>query len=208
MNNKILVLCPHPDDAEFACGGAISKFLEQGKDVYYAVFSPCNISLPKEFAPNTLYQELYKASATLGVKSGNILKFDFSVRNFPAHRQEILEILVKFKQEINPGLVLLPNSEDIHQDHHTIYMEGFRAFKNKSLLGYELPWNNTKMACNYYITLDEKHLNKKIQAISQYKSQQFRPYMNAEIFRSLASLRGIQCNATYAEAYELIKWVD
>lgn len=208
MNNTILVLCPHPDDAEFACGGAISKFLEQGKDIYYIVFSPCNLSLPKEFETNTLYNELDKASGTLGIKSGNITKFDFPVRNFPSHRQEILEILVKINQEINPGLVLLPNSEDIHQDHHTIYMEGFRAFKNKSMLGYELPWNNTRMVCNYYITLEEKHLNNKIHAIAQYQSQQFRSYMKPEIFHSLASLRGVQCNAPYAEAYELIKWVD
>ena len=32
---KILVLAPHTDDAEFGCGGAIAKFIKEGKEVQH-----------------------------------------------------------------------------------------------------------------------------------------------------------------------------
>ena len=35
---KILVLAPHTDDAELGCGGTIAKFIEVGKEVFWAVF--------------------------------------------------------------------------------------------------------------------------------------------------------------------------
>ena len=51
----------------------------------------------------------------------------------------LLEQFVKIRNEYNPDLVLLPASSDTHQDHNTVYTEGFRAFKHASILGYELP---------------------------------------------------------------------
>ncbi len=36
---RILVLAPHTDDGEFGCGGSIAKFIEAGKEVFYAAFS-------------------------------------------------------------------------------------------------------------------------------------------------------------------------
>ena len=36
----------------------------------------------------------------------------------------------------------MPTLKDIHQDHETISKEGLRAFKNTTILGYELIWNN------------------------------------------------------------------
>ena len=38
---RVLVLCAHPDDGEFGCGGPIAKFTEEGKLFYYVAFSKC-----------------------------------------------------------------------------------------------------------------------------------------------------------------------
>ena len=35
----ILILAPHTDDGELGCGGSISRFIEEGKNVFYAAFS-------------------------------------------------------------------------------------------------------------------------------------------------------------------------
>lgn len=204
---RIFVLAPHADDGEFSSGGAINRFIEEGKEVFYIAFSPCNKSLPEGSVENQLYLELDKAVTHLGIPKERIIKLGFPVREFPRYRQEILEELIKLRKKYEPDLVLLPNSNDVHQDHHTIYEEGVRAFKNRRILGYELPWNSITFESSFHVKLKAKHLDAKVAAISEYKSQSFRPYMDKEFFYGLAKVRGIQANAEYAEAFELIKWV-
>ncbi len=204
--NKVLLLAPHGDDGEFGCGGSLKRFTEEGVEVYYVVFSPCNKSMPDGYRENQLYEELEEAVNHLGIDTDHIIKFNFPVREFPKFRQEILEELIRLKIKLQPDLVLLPNAEDIHQDHHTIYKEGIRAFKHHKLLGYELPWNNFSFTNSFHVTLKRSHIDAKMIAISEYKSQTFRPYMDEEFFYGLAKMRGTQINVEYAEAFELIRW--
>jgi len=95
----------------------------------------------------------------------------------------------------------------IHQDHQTIACEGFRAFKKVSMLGYEIPWNNLTFQTNVFVFLSEQELNKKIEAVKCYKSQQNRNYAKEDFIRGLAKTRGIQIGVDYAEAFESIRWI-
>ena len=119
--SRILVLAPHPDDGEFGAGGSLKRWTEEGKEVHYVVFSPCLKSLPEGAAPDTLYKELLKATAILGLPSNHVRVLDFPVREFPAHRQRILDTLIQIKKEIRPDVVLMPNSYDVHQVHQVIH---------------------------------------------------------------------------------------
>ncbi len=206
MIERILLLAPHPDDGELSSGASLRRWSDEGKEIWYAAFSPCNKSLPDGYAPYQLYDELQSAVSRLGIDKAHTITFDFPVRDFPQYRQAILEEMVKIKKEINPGLVLLPNSRDLHQDHHTIYEEGLRAFKHARLIGYELPWNSLSFDSDFHVKVKASHLEAKIKALQEYKSQQHRPYMKEEFIRSLAQVRGIQVNAAFAEAFELIRW--
>ena len=204
--NKVLVLAPHPDDGEFSCGATIKKLIEEGAEVLYVMFSTCEKSIPKGFDKDVLIKELNLAVSKLGINKNQIIKFDFPVREFPKYRQEILDELIKLRNIHNPDLILLPNSNDIHQDHKTINQEGIRAFKHYNILGYELPWNSQTFTANFHVAISKNHLKAKWRAISQYKSQKRRPYFNEDFFNGLAVVRGTQANVKYAEAFELIHW--
>lgn len=204
---RAVILAPHPDDGEFSSGGTIKKLSMEGVEFWYVAFSPCIISVPNGFDDNILYEELNNAVGYLGIKKDHIQTYQIPVRNFPEHRQEILDILIRVKKEINPDLVLLPNSKDIHQDHQVIHKEGIRAFKNVCILGYELPWNSFKFSNDFYVKLEPQHLEAKWNAIKEYKSQEFRKYDSKVLFDGLARVRGCQINTDYAEAFELIRWV-
>ena len=82
-----------------------------------------------------------------------------------------------------------------------------RAFKNSNLLGYERPWNNTMFYPTYFIPVNEEELSKKIKALKEYKTQAKRNYMDPEFTRSLARVRGVQCNSNFAEAFEVYKMI-
>lgn len=203
---NLLILAPHPDDGEFSSGGTLKKLTSNGVKVWYIAFSPCVKSLPDGSPRDTLFIELYNAIKHIGIAKDNVITFDFPVREFDKHRQEILEELVKLKREIKPGLVLLPNSKDIHQDHQVIYNEGIRAFKHSKILGYELPWNNLEFVHNFYCKLEEGQIEAKYAAIQEYKSQSFRQYHSKEFFYGLAKARGTEISCEFAEAFELIRW--
>nr|HPI00368.1 hypothetical protein [Chitinophagaceae bacterium] len=82
-----------------------------------------------------------------------------------------------------------------------------RAFKNHTLLGYELIWNNLTFNTQCFIKLEKKHIESKINALKEYKSQGFRDYLSAEFIHSLAKARGVQIGAEYAEAFEVIRLI-
>jgi LmbE family N-acetylglucosaminyl deacetylase len=205
---KILVLAPHTDDGELGCGGSIAKFCAEGKEVYYAAFCLCSKSLPASLPSNTLELECRKATATLGIPASNLILFNYEVRELPQSRQKILEELLQLNANINPDLVLLPAASDIHQDHQVIHQEGMRAFKNVTFAGYELPWNNYSFRTNFFIRLSESELNKKVEALKSYQSQSHRNYMQEDFIRSLAKVRGVQCNSNYAEVFEMYRLIS
>ncbi|WP_228410060.1 PIG-L deacetylase family protein [Chryseobacterium viscerum] len=204
---KVLVLAPHTDDGELGAGGFISKLIDDGAEVFYMAFSTAEESVPEGFPKDILKTEVKAATRVLGIKEENVIIFNYQVRKLNYARQEILEELIRFKrvhQDID--LVLIPSINDIHQDHSTIANEGIRAFKTKSILSYELIWNNLSFNTQSYISLEEKHINRKIDALKEYKSQGFRDYLSADFIRSLAVARGVQFGVKYAETFEVVRF--
>lgn len=204
---NILVLAPHTDDGELGAGGAISYFLEQKAEVYYAAFSTAKESVPKGMPKDILKTEVKKATKELGINEKNLIIYDYQVRKLNYCRQEILEDLIKLRNKVRFDLILMPSLNDIHQDHITVSQEGLRAFKNTSILGYELIWNNLTFNTTCFIRLEERHLQKKINALKNYKSQKGRDYISADFITSLARARGVQIGTQYAEAFEVIRLV-
>ena len=204
---RILILAPHTDDGELGCGGSIVRFIEEGKDVYYVAFSTAEDSVPSGFPKNILELEVRKATKILGIEESNLIVYKYQVRKLNYIRQEILEELVKIKKDVNPDLVFIPSTNDLHQDHQTVAMEGMRAFKQISILGYELPWNNITFTTQAFIKLDKRHILKKIEALKAYESQAGRNYMTDEFIMGLAKTRGVQIGVEYAETFEVIRWV-
>ena len=193
---KALVLSPHTDDAELGCGGTIAKMIEEGWAVHIIYFSAV-----AERYPN-LVEEAAESSKIMGV-THEIL--DFYTRFFPRDRQDILQALYDHSRSIQYDVVFTPTTTDIHQDHGVVTEEAKRAFRNCTLLGYELPWNNLSVSLNCFIPLKERHIKKKILALDCYDSQKHNPYFNEKFFRSVVKMRGIQLASDFAEGFETIK---
>jgi LmbE family N-acetylglucosaminyl deacetylase len=203
---RVLVLCAHTDD-EFGCAGTIARLVEQGAEVRYVALSRCEESVPAGYPPDVLEHECKACTSTLGIPPEHCAVHRFPVRHFPRLRQEILELLVAQRKAFEPDLALLPSSFDTHQDHKTIYEEGFRAFKHTTILGYELPQNLISFSNTAFIRLDQCHLDRKIEALDRYESQGFRPYAAREFITSLARVRGVQCSAEFAETFEVVRLI-
>ena len=204
---RVLVLAPHTDDGEFGCGATINRLINSGSEVYYAAFSACEQSVLPQFPKDILITEVKAATAALGIKRENLFLFNYEVRTFNYHRQAILDDILKLKKQINPDLIFIPSLNDIHQDHFTIANEGVRAFKWSTILCYELPWNNFIFNTACFVSLEDSHLEVKLEALSLYESQKHRPYADEEFIRGLAKTRGVQSGNNWAETFEIIRWM-
>jgi LmbE family N-acetylglucosaminyl deacetylase len=208
LRQTVLVLAPHTDDAELGCGGTIARLLREGGDVFVAAFSTAEESLPPGSAPTQLRDEFLAAMRTLRIPPEKTLVFGYPVRRLSYYRQELLEELVKLRAQVNPRMVLLPSASDLHQDHQVLYIEGLRCFKDITVWGYELPWNNIGFPAQAFVTLEPSDLQAKWTALRAYKSQfeLARPYFSWEFIEGLARVRGVQVKAPYAEAFEVMRF--
>lgn len=202
---NVLVLAPHTDDGELGMGGTIHKLLQAGKNVTYVAFSTASKSLPAGLPPDTLKNEVQHATYTLGILPENLIIYDYEVRELNYVRQQILERLIELRKRIQPDIVFIPSTHDVHQDHQTIAQEAVRAFKNTTLLGYELIWNNLTFNTQCFVELSEENLAAKQKALAKYASQKGRPYMSDTFIRSLAVTRGVQAGIPLAEVFEVTR---
>ncbi len=205
--NSALILAPHTDDAELGCGGTMARFLSEGIRLHVAVFSTAEDSLPEGKLPTMLRDEFVDAMGILGIRDNGFTVFDFPVRQLSYHRQRVLDELLKLRSAIRPDIVLVPSTSDLHQDHQVLCAEGLRAFKEISVWGYELPWNQVNFSANAFVTFGREHLESKWKALQAYKSQLElkRPYFTLSFIEGLARVRGVQVKSEFAEAFEVIR---
>ena len=225
MKKKILVLSPHADDEILGCGGFISKYSRKNYQINILILTNANKGAPEIFSPNEIEKirnEAKIANKLIGTKN---LFFEnlpgLNLNNYPLYKiSNLIEIYIK---KINPEIILIPSSIDIHDDHKIIYRAAkvaMRPNKKKSdlkkILSYEVlsetEWNEDSNSFNpnYYVSLKKSDLNNKVKAFLKYKSQvQKYPHPRSkEGIINLSKVRGSQVFMEYAEAFKVEKIFD
>ena len=199
---KVLVVEAHPDDAIAACGGTICKMIESGFEVKMIYFCPCD-----EDPRNVGHLEDHgRAAKIIGLSEAQGYKFPRNIAEI--HRQEIRDILWKIKEEYQPQLILCPTPHDFHQDHQIVADCCLTIFRDvATLLGFEV-WrsSNHEFHANLFVTLEEYHVDTKLRALSQYRSQLERRSKSFKlgVFQAGMVARGAQILEPYAEAFEFL----
>lgn len=194
---RILALSPHTDDVELGCGASLARWVGEEYEIMVLAFSTGSEET------GATVGEFQSSMNTLNV---HFRLGHFITRQFPQQRQEILQCLIDTYGNW-PNLVIGPSLHDRHQDHQVIAAEMIRAFPRCSILAYEAK-GTTDQVLNYYVKVERAHLALKLAAIQCYQSQAGRSYMNADYLHSLARMRGVECAVAFAEAFEVVRWVE
>tara|TARA_R100000278_G_scaffold110863_1_gene88205 strand:+ start:919 stop:1530 length:612 start_codon:yes stop_codon:yes gene_type:complete len=197
---KILALSPHTDDIELGCGATLARFSERGASVHVV-----NFSRSKNHDDDDGVQVADEFKKSMSVLGFNYDMLDLPTRRLQEYRQDILDFLCKMNDDYD--LVLCHSSYDQHQDHQTVQQEAFRAFKHKTILGYELPWNCMQFSTDFFVKVEQRHIDKKIEMLDCYKSQAHRAFISKQYVGDIARTRGLQVQHKYAECFELIRGV-
>lgn len=198
--SRILIISPHCDDAEVAMGGTIQKFMSTNSEIAYLGLSLCDTSNPGF----SLSEEVNNYWRDVS----NLKLFDICnlpVRRFSEFRQDILDKLIKINLSFDPTLIFVNAPGDIHQDHQVVSTEVMRAFKNKTILGYYMPWNDYGINLNFYVSLTPKNVEEAYKRLNVFRSQAQRTYFKREAHESRSMFMGQKCGSQFAEGFHLIR---
>lgn len=202
---KILVLAPHTDDGELGAGASIARWTREGNNVHYVAFSACE-TIQRAEPKDLLRGECRAATKQLGLRHDDVEILDLEVRHFQRDRQRVLDAMVDLSSSLQPDLVVVPSSDDTHQDHFVVFDESRRAFKRTRMLGYEVPWNNFRFETTAFMPVQRSDLEAKVAALYEFASQAGRPYMNREYQEAQLRFRGVQAGVEFAEAFQVLRW--
>ena len=202
---SILCLGAHSDDIEIGAGGTILQLLEQGEllDVCWCVLSAEGERASEARRSAAVFLE-NAASRTVEIGS-------FEDSFFPAQSREIKTWLLAIRNRVAPDLIFTHSRDDAHQDHREISKLTTNVFRDALVLEYEIPkWDGDFGSRNTYFSLDTAIMEQKIRILQEYfGSQRSKDWFDAETFRGLARLRGMECRAPqrYAEAFTVRKFL-
>ena len=204
-DQKLSVLClgAHSDDIEIGAGGTILDWIASGLrlEVHWCVLSA--------IGPRAAEAEASAAAFLAGAESWKIELAEFEDGFFPYQGKEIKAWLDGLRREVSPDVILTHRRSDAHQDHREVCQLTWNLFRDHLILEYEIPkWDGDLDRPNLYVPLTAGVLERKLKLLfAHFGTQRAKDWFDAETFRGLARLRGVECRAPerYAEAFVMRK---
>jgi len=200
---RVLCLGAHSDDVEIGAGGTLLRLMEASPRcaVTWVVLSGDERRHDEARASFDLFTERHAATKSL-------ICHAFPDTLFPTRFADLKSAFNDLKH-LDPDLVLTHARKDAHQDHRTVNALTWNAFRSTQVWEYEVPkWDGDLGRPNLYVPLTDEQADRKIELLmAAFASQRSKHWFDAETFRGLMRLRGLESNARYAEAFTARKLV-
>jgi LmbE family N-acetylglucosaminyl deacetylase len=200
---SIVCLGAHSDDIEIGLGGTMLRLLAErpGSEVRWVVFSGDD---------DREDEARGSASAFLtGAGAAEVTVHRFRESYFPFVGGEIKDAFEQLKSEVDPDVVFTHRRDDEHQDHRTLSQFTWNTFRDHVVAEYEIPKYEGDLGHpNLYVPLDGAVADRKVELLMEhFGTQRSKKWFRPETFRGLMALRGVECNAVWAEAFHVRKLV-
>ncbi|MDX1761037.1 MAG: PIG-L deacetylase family protein [Christiangramia sp.] len=220
---RVIVISAHPDDEVLGAGGAILKHVADGDEVFWLITT--NISTDQGFSEERVFsrqKEIESVEEQLGITRTFLLNYPTMTLSSSSLIKMVPKISEVFN-EVKPEVIYCVNRSDAHSDHRITFdavlacTKSFRYPYIKKVLMYEC-LSETEFAPalpekvffpNYFIDIS-KYMDKKLEVMQVYASEVGEhpfPRSNRNI-KALAVFRGASVGVEYAEAFQLIKYID
>jgi hypothetical protein len=220
---NIVVISAHPDDEILGVGGTLLKHKKNGDKIYWLITT--NIFENQGFSKERIssrQKEIKKISEALSVEK--VFMLDYPTMSLST--SSLIEMVPKISKiftEIEPEIVYCLNRSDAHSDHRITFdavmacTKSFRYPFIKQVLMYECI-SETEFAPqlpekvfipNYFVDISS-FLEEKMNLMKIYESELGNhPFPRSlKNIEALATFRGASVGVEYAEAFQLIKYID
>jgi len=220
---KVLVVSAHPDDEILGCGGTLAKHRDQGDGIIWLITT--SIFESQGFSKERIksrQKEIDKITKRLEIKE--VYKLDYPTMTLSDETLiKMIPRIGTFFKKIEPEIIYILNRSDAHSDHLITFKgvmactKSFRYPFVKKVLMYEcisetefgiaLPEN--VFIPNYFVDIS-KYIDEKLDLMRVYASELGEhPFPRSEAnIKALAHFRGASVGVRYAEAFQLLKYID
>lgn len=221
--SRVLVVAAHPDDEILGVGGTILKHTNNGDEVCWLIVTNVleSYGFSKEHVDRR-QKEIDRVAKQLGVSK--LVKLDFPTMSLSS--ESLISLIPKISEVFNdfkPEIIYSLNRSDAHSDHRVISdavmacTKSFRYPFINLVLMYEC-LSETEFAPtfpektfipNYFIDISE-YLDQKLEIMKIYESELgVHPFPRSlENIKALATLRGATAGVHFAEAFQLVKFIN
>ena len=206
---RLVCLGAHADDVEIGAGGTVLRMLAERPHthVQWVVLSGAGTAREAEarasaaaFLDGAAHADVYVEAIRDGL--------------FPQDAEALRAALRSLRDAGPAHLVLTHRLDDAHQDHRATAEATWQTFRGSAdsrvtIAAYEIPkWDGDTGRPNAYVTLPDATAARKLDLLAEhFPSQASKPWYDAETFRGMMRLRGIEAAARYAEAFACSKLV-
>jgi LmbE family N-acetylglucosaminyl deacetylase len=220
---NVIVISAHPDDETLGAGGTILKHVANGDNVYWLIVTNVfeNQGFSKERVESR-QEEIREVEKLLGISKTYLLDYPTMTLSSSSLIKMVPEISTVFS-EVQPEIIYTLNRSDAHSDHRVIFdavmacTKSFRYPFIKQILMYECI-SETEFAPalaekaflpNYFVDITD-YLDRKNEIMKVFESEiGEHPFPRSlENIRALAHFRGASVGVKYAEAFQLLKYID
>lgn len=205
LSATLVVIAPHPDDAESSCGGLIANTTARGERVVIITMTGGEMGLSGKTVEEAYKIRKLEAENSARILGAELIYFggmDGSLAADTSNTEKLKKLLVS----INPDVVVAPWMLDVHADHQASSVLAWRVFMDKSLhfqlYFYETANEpHTKSLLFYptdYIDISNV-LEIKKEAVLQHKCQGASEWYRQ--YEIMATFRGYEADVAAAEAY-------
>jgi LmbE family N-acetylglucosaminyl deacetylase len=200
---SLLCLGAHSDDIEIGAGATVLGWIAGGVelDIHWCVLSAAGARAAEAEASAKAF--------TAGAERVKIELHAFRDGFFPYDGGELKSWMEGLKARARPDLIFTHRRDDAHQDHREVARLTWNSFRDHLILEYEIPkWDGDMGQPNLYLPADPEILERKTELLlAHFGTQRSKDWFDAETFRALARLRGMECRAAsgYAEGFLLRK---
>jgi LmbE family N-acetylglucosaminyl deacetylase len=196
---NILAIGPHPDDIELGCFGTLSRFKDEGDDIFFLV-------LTNGEAGAKGLNRISESQRSADLIGANLYVENLKDR-FISEGPDTISVIEKYVNMINPEMVFIPTGIDTHQDHRATFNAALVGCRYvKALYAYETPSTSRNFAPNFFVDITE-YMDLKMKAVKIHTSQGTKAYMADRAVKGLAEYRAfdVALNDRYVEGFDTIK---
>ena len=206
---KVLVIGAHPDDPESMCAGTMLKLKDMGTQVVAVYLTSGEAGIPgktHQEARTIRQAEARKACEVLGVRAVFLTQID---GNAEVNKERYAEMKALIEAE-QPDMVITHWPIDSHRDHRVCSILVYDAWRMTGR-GFDLYYSEVMTGMqtqNFTPTLwvdITDYRDKKIEAYLCHESQELEGAVK-EYHDTMERMRGMECQAKYAEAFVQQLW--